>query len=70
VVEDGRHGLLPAPGEVQSLASALARLLSDTALREGLAAEGRRLVLTHYTLERMCSDYEALFLRLYQDGIL
>ncbi len=68
VVENGRHGLLPAPGEVQSLALALTRLLGDSALRASLAEEGRRLVLTHYTLERMCSAYEALFLQLYRDS--
>ena len=70
VVGNEMHGLLPAPGEVQSLAAALMRLLGDAALRARLAEEGRRLVLTHYTLERMCSDYEALFLRLYQNGRL
>lgn len=62
VVEDGRHGLLVPPGEVESLELAIARLLSDAQLSKQLAQAGRKLVFEQYTVERMCRTYEELFL--------
>jgi starch synthase (maltosyl-transferring) len=41
LIEDGRTGLLVPPGDPETLAAALARLLDDTGLRESLAAAGR-----------------------------
>jgi len=66
VLENGRHGLLIPPGEVKSLSLSLISLLSDAALRAQLAEEGCRLVRAQYTLERMCADYENLFVRLHR----
>ena len=63
VVEHGRHGLLIPAGEVESLSLALVRVLGDASLREQLAANGKQLVLANYTLDRMCEEYENLFLR-------
>jgi glycogen synthase len=44
VVFDGETGVLVPPGDVDALAAALARVLSDRALAERLGTEGRRRV--------------------------
>jgi len=63
VVEHEKHGLLIPSGEVESLSLSLIRLLEDSSLREKLAIAGKRLVLDNYTLDRMCEEYEQVFLR-------
>ena len=49
VLEDNRTALLVPPGDADALASALARLSDDRALRECLGAEARRVVLERHT---------------------
>jgi glycogen synthase len=44
VVADGETGVLVPPGNIDALAAALVRVLSDRALAERLGAEGRRRV--------------------------
>jgi len=44
LIEDGRSGLLVAPGDAPALAAALRRVLGDPALREGMAARARERV--------------------------
>jgi glycosyltransferase involved in cell wall biosynthesis len=44
VVADGETGILVPPGDVDALAAALVRVLSDRALAERLGGEGRRRV--------------------------
>jgi glycosyltransferase involved in cell wall biosynthesis len=44
LIEDGRSGLLVAPGDAPALAAALRRLLGDTQLREEFAARARERV--------------------------
>ena len=52
VVEDGVTGLLIEYGEVQTLASSLAHLLTDHEYRQRMGEAGRRRVEAHYTFER------------------
>jgi glycosyltransferase involved in cell wall biosynthesis len=42
MIEDGVNGLLVAPRDIEALAAALEKLLSDTPLRESLGREARR----------------------------
>jgi glycosyltransferase involved in cell wall biosynthesis len=47
LVDDGRTGVLVAPGDTRALADALARLLSDRALAERLGAAARAAAESH-----------------------
>jgi colanic acid/amylovoran biosynthesis glycosyltransferase len=50
LVDDGRNGLLVAPGRADDLAEALARLAADPALRQRLGDEGRQTIEREFDL--------------------
>jgi glycosyltransferase involved in cell wall biosynthesis len=52
VVEDGRTGLLVAPGDERALAEALSRLLRDRELADRMGRLGRERALAGFTLGR------------------
>jgi glycosyltransferase involved in cell wall biosynthesis len=60
-IVSGEHGLLTPPGDVEALATALRRLLTDPSLREQLAAGARARALREFTLEAMATAYERLY---------
>lgn len=51
-LQDGRHALWVPPGDPLALASALARVLQDGALRERLSQEGQALWAREFSMER------------------
>jgi glycosyltransferase involved in cell wall biosynthesis len=51
LVEDGVHGLLVEPDDVDGLAAGMERLLDDPGLAGRLAEEGHRRVLDHFSEE-------------------
>ncbi len=53
VIVDGVTGLLAEPGDSQSLAEALDRLISSAELRKSLGEAGRKRYLEHYTRDRL-----------------
>jgi glycosyltransferase involved in cell wall biosynthesis len=60
-VIDGETGLLVEPGDAAALARALARLLDDRELREGLGRRGRQVVRQRFDLEANVKElYELL----------
>ena len=61
VVRDGETGLLFPNGDEPALVRALRELLNDPAKAARLAAAGRAVVRRDYSLERMASEYEALY---------
>jgi glycosyltransferase involved in cell wall biosynthesis len=61
VVRDGETGLLVPPGDAAALAAALRRLGDDVALRERLAAAGRRRWQAEFTLERSAQQVLQLY---------
>jgi glycosyltransferase involved in cell wall biosynthesis len=63
-LRDGTDALLVAPGDAESLALALERLIGDRALREALAAEGRRTFARRFSPDAFGSalvDLYAMF---------
>jgi glycosyltransferase involved in cell wall biosynthesis len=62
LVTPGATGLLVPTADVPGWAAALERLLGDAAWAGRLAAAGRDLVRTHYTLERTAERTEAVYL--------
>jgi glycosyltransferase involved in cell wall biosynthesis len=61
VVRDGETGLMTTPADPASLASALARLRDDGALRQRLGEAGRRRWREEFTLERNVARTIALY---------
>jgi glycosyltransferase involved in cell wall biosynthesis len=61
VVEDGRSGLLVAPGRASELASALASLESDASRREAMGDRARDVALARFDERDAALRYRALF---------
>ncbi len=64
VLQDGVHGVLVEPKNVEMLAEALADLDGDRTRLLRLARAGRVRVLEHYTVVRLAADFEQLYLSL------
>jgi glycosyltransferase involved in cell wall biosynthesis len=60
-VRDGETGLLVDPGDVDTLAASLERVLSDVALQQRLAAAGRRHVEEHFDIRRQTALLEQIY---------
>jgi glycosyltransferase involved in cell wall biosynthesis len=60
-IEDGRSGLLVAPGEPAGLARAILALLADPLLRERLGQAARARVAQHYTWDHLAPDAERAY---------
>ncbi|MBI3160566.1 MAG: glycosyltransferase [Chloroflexi bacterium] len=67
VIRNGYNGRLVPPGDPRALAAALLELLTDAAARARLGAAARQRVLERYSVERMCDEYETLFMNLLKD---
>lgn len=70
IVEDGFDGLLVPINDVESMASALARLANDAELRNKLGARARRKVEKEYTLEKFSRNLEEVINALTEDAAL
>lgn len=60
-VDHGKTGLKVDPGEVTELSHALFTLITDTALRNSLAANGRHRAATHFTRTRIWDALAELY---------
>mgnify|MGYP001825192831 CR=1 FL=1 len=63
VIDEGRDGLLAAPGDAADLAACLSQLIIDPALTRRMGANGREKVLRHYTVPRITDRVEGIYLR-------
>lgn len=61
-ITDNDTGLLVAPGDEAQLATAMARVLGDPALRQRLAAAAQARAMSEFTIEAMADRYERLLL--------
>jgi glycosyltransferase involved in cell wall biosynthesis len=61
LIDDGRSGLLVAPGDPDALAAALRRVLGDGELRKRLAARARERVEAGLTREAMATRVEGVY---------
>jgi glycosyltransferase involved in cell wall biosynthesis len=68
LIEDGRSGLLVAPGDAEALAGALRRVLADGALRESFAAGARERVADGLTRGQMASRVSGVYRELLGEG--
>ena len=62
LIEDGRTGVLVAPGDAESLAAAIRRILTDPQAAARMGATARAHVRERYSFERMVGAFEALYL--------
>lgn len=63
IVEDGRNGLLVAPGDVMALAEAMKCLLDDGTLRVEMGRRGRARIDTHFAPDAMVAGNLAVYRR-------
>ena len=63
-IESGRSGMLVPAGDPDALAAAVVTLLSDDALRQGIADAGRRRVEERFDVADMAAALSALYDRL------
>ncbi len=61
MVQDGRTGLLAEPGDPESLAAGILRLLQDEPLRRNLQAAGRQTVLDRFTYRHTAAETLAVY---------
>jgi glycosyltransferase involved in cell wall biosynthesis len=63
IITDGVDGLLVAPGDIEGLAAAIARLVGDPPLRARLGRAARETVAARFSLESTVAEVLALYRR-------
>jgi glycosyltransferase involved in cell wall biosynthesis len=69
LIEDGVHGLLVEPRNVDLLAHALERLIRDSALRHELGTQGRERQRREFDIDATVSRVEALYEELFRASL-
>ena len=64
VIENGKEGLLVPPGNVHELYLAIEKLILNTDLRNNMAINGIKTAKERFSLEKMLSETEDIFLKL------
>ncbi|MGH8295011.1 MAG: glycosyltransferase family 4 protein [Steroidobacteraceae bacterium] len=63
IITHGRDGLLVPPGNVEALAAAIARLMSDSRLRERLGSAARETIAARFSLDMAVERLLAIYRR-------
>jgi glycosyltransferase involved in cell wall biosynthesis len=66
VINDGENGYLLPPKDINALSFALIKIREDDTVREQFSERNRIKIRKEYTIDRMCAQYEELFLWIYQ----
>jgi D-inositol-3-phosphate glycosyltransferase len=61
IIDHGGSGLLSPPGDVESIAANITRLLAEPELRSRMGEHGRRRVIERFSSVRMTEDMAALY---------
>lgn len=69
VVVDGETGILFEPGDVQSLAEALLKLIRDSQLAEDMGRAGRVRVLEKFSIEKTVKDTVGIYRNLLSEHV-
>lgn len=62
LIQQGRNGLLVPPGDERPLAEAIIGLLADPGKRNYLGNNGREFIKSNFSLEKMASETERVYL--------
>jgi len=68
LVEDGATGILVPPGDAKALAQGLLRLAQDPDLRRRMGRAAQKRAIERFDIARAAREYEALYLRLLDEG--
>jgi glycosyltransferase involved in cell wall biosynthesis len=64
IVEDGRTGILVPMADIEAMASAICRILSDPASAKAMGLRARQSVADHFTIEQTARRVEAVYAEL------
>lgn len=62
VVAHEKNGLIVPVGDVDAIADAVNRLIGDRKMRHSLGSAANKTIVHNHSLEKMCREYERLFL--------
>jgi glycosyltransferase involved in cell wall biosynthesis len=68
VIENEQHGILVSPDDADALAEGVSRLIGDKKLRTRLGRAGQSHAERHYSIDKMCGQYEELMQQLWQEA--
>lgn len=68
LIEDGRTGILVAPGEPEQLAAAISRLLEDEALRQQMGDAAKARVQALFNQKQLTAKIESIYARMLSGG--
>lgn len=61
MIEDGVNGFLVPPGNAESLAAAMTKVLTDRQLAASMGRRGRKIALEQFSLDRMAEQTERVY---------